>query len=84
MPAYTIEEIAQQWHTTPPVIRRIVEAGGLRARRDGRISERTLNAYIRRQRRLTRIYLEKRRAGAPAKQAQREVWGTRTKGGQRD
>jgi hypothetical protein len=81
MIAYTVEQIAQQWHTTPKVVQGLIDAGKLRARRDGMISGRTLNAYIRRQYRLTQIYLDKRRAGMSAKQAHREVWGAGTKGG---
>jgi hypothetical protein len=75
MNAYTVEEIAEQWHCKTSVIDRVIAAGRLKTRRDGLVSERTLNAYIDEQRRLTNLYLKKRRAGMSAKQAQREVWG---------
>jgi hypothetical protein len=75
MAAYTVEEIAQLWHTTSKVVQGIIDKGDLRARHDGKIADRSLAAYIRRQQRLTQIYLAKRRAGLSAKQAHREVWG---------
>ncbi len=63
MNAYTIEEVAQQWGGIKPAwIRALIADGSLKARRDGKISERVLIAYIRRRQRVTQIYLAKRRA----------------------
>ncbi len=59
----TIEAIATELQVSPGVIKGLVKRGHIRARRDGRISERAYVAFIHRQQRLTRRYIDLYRGG---------------------
>lgn len=67
----TIEEVAAYFRVYPGSVRQWIASGYLRARRDGLISQRASTAYIHRQQRISRHYLQLWDCGKglPAKKA---------------
>ena len=66
---YTVNELAAYLKVYPGTIKALIGGGKIRARQDGLISARAIDAFIHRQQRITRRYIALLGAGLTARRA---------------